>query len=238
MGKSLKMFLFILMVSLETVIDWVETKITKRFFSHGCVDKIYSVSIVVGSSDCNANCRHCGGRVLRKDNLSNIEGTIKGLKSALALCHQYGGWAISFTGSGEPTLSPEAVTETLKEIHALEDKGIVFPFMNLFTNGIELVNNPKMREYYLPLWKKLGLTAIALSIHDVDYETNKKIYNVTDKVYFPRLEEMIKVVKDAGLVPRITLLLHKGYCDNVKDYVRNLDALKGIYGHFLAPVRA
>lgn len=62
----------------------------------------------------------------------------------------------------------------------------------------------------------------------MDYETNRKIYNPKEGVNFPRLEEMIKVVKDAGLVPRITLLLHKGYCDNVKDYVRNLDVLKEI----------
>ena len=63
MKKSFKMILFILMVSMETVIDWIGTNIVQRFFSGGnCIEKIYSVSIVVGSSDCNANCRHCGGR--------------------------------------------------------------------------------------------------------------------------------------------------------------------------------
>lgn len=227
MKKCLKMALFVLMISIEAVIDWFNANVVKRFFSAGCVGKIYSVSILVGSGDCDANCRHCGGRYLRKDSLSREEGTIKGLKSALALCHQYGGWAISFTSSGEPLLSPEALTKTLTEIHALEDKGIVFSFINLFTNGIKLVD-PKVRNYYLPLWKKLGLTAVAVSLHDVDYETNRKVYNLPAGASFPRLEEMIKAIKDADLVPRITLLLHKGYCDNVKDYARNLDVLKGM----------
>jgi MoaA/NifB/PqqE/SkfB family radical SAM enzyme len=233
MKKAVKMTAFVLMAAMETVIDWINSNIVRRFLSSGCVEKIYSVSIVVGSSDCNANCRHCGGRVLRKDSLGREEGTTKGLKSALALCHKYGGWAVSLTGSGEPLLSPEAISKTLQEINSLEAKGIVFPFINLFTNGIELVNNPRMKEYYLPLWKQLGLTAVAISIHDVDYETNKRIYNVRKGVNFPRLEEMIKVVKDAGLVPRITLLLHKGYCDNVEDYVRNLDVLKKMGIHMV-----
>lgn len=222
-----KMVVFILLVSIENAVDWINHNIIKRFLSpNNRIDKIYSVSIIVGSNKCNANCGHCGGRSLRRDALDEKSGTIRGMKSALALCHKYGGWTISLTGSGEPTLSPDAVTETLKEINKLEGKGIVFPFINLFTNGIELVNNPKMREHYLPLWRDLGLTTIVISIHDVDYKRNKEAYSVGDNIKFPRPEEMIQVVKDAGLVLRVNLLLHKGYCDNLEDYKRNLNALK------------
>lgn len=231
--KYLKMVLFGLMILLETVIDWIKANVFRRFNPDNCVDKIYSVSILVGSEACNANCRHCGGRYLRKNALPGHEGTIKGLKSALALSSKYGGWAISFTGSGEPTLSPDAITKTLREIHNLEYRGIVFPFMNLFTNGIELVNNPDMRDHYLPLWKKLGLTAVAISIHDVDYDKNREAYNVGGEANFPRLEEIVQVVKNAGLVPRVTLLLNKGYCDNAEDYRRNLDALKAMGVHMV-----
>src|SRR3989339_389101 len=227
MKNFMKMIQFVLLISLETVVSRI-SGIIRRFTPNSCIDKIYSVSVVVGSNKCNANCRHCGGRVLRKDATDGQCGTIRGLKSALALCHKYGGWAVSFTGSGEPLLSPEAITATLTEINKLEDKGIVFPFLNLFTNGIELVNNPRMREYYLPLWKSLGLTAIAISIHDTDYAKNRQAYNVATGFNFPRLEEMIRVVKEADLVPRVTLLLNKGYCDNPADYRRNLDALKAL----------
>lgn len=229
--KPFKLALFVLVCVLEAAIEWIRSVF--RRFSSDCVDKIFSVSIVVGSEACNANCLHCGGRSLRKNALPGNEGTTKGLKSALALCSKYGGWAISLTGSGEPLCSPEAVTKTLEAISKLEDKGITFPFINMFTNGIDLVNNPEIRNHYLPLWQKLGLTAVAISIHDVDYEKNRRAYNVPDDFDFPRLEEMVKVVRDAGLAPRVTLLLHKGYCDNVDDYRRNLDVLKQMGVHMV-----
>ena len=216
---------FGLLLVIETVIDWIQ-HLVRRFNPNGCIDKIYSVSVVVGSDKCNAKCRHCGGRSLRADALPGDKGSISGLESALALCHQYGGWAVSLTGSGEPTLSPIAVTKTMQEIHRGKEMGIVFPFVNLFTNGFELVNNPLMRSHWLPLWKKLGLTAVAISIHDVDREVNRRGYNVGEDFNFPELADMVRVVREAGLVPRVTLLLNRGYCDNVADYRRNLDALK------------
>lgn len=33
----------------------------------GCIEKIYSVSALVGSNKCNANCAFCAARDLRKD---------------------------------------------------------------------------------------------------------------------------------------------------------------------------
>ncbi|MDD5251141.1 MAG: hypothetical protein PHT12_00735 [Patescibacteria group bacterium] len=225
----LKMVLFALMVALETVIDWIRTFI-RRWIVDTCVDKIYSISVVVGSGECNAKCRHCGGRFLRPGALSGVQGTIKGLESAIILCKQYGGWAISLTSSGEPLMSPDAVTETLREIDRLKRMGYGMAFVNLFTNGF-LLTDQRIREHYLPLWKSLGLTAVAISIHDVDYARNRECYNVADEVAIPTLAEMVGAVKDAGLVPRITLLLHRGYCDNPVDYQRNLDALRdlGVY---------
>jgi MoaA/NifB/PqqE/SkfB family radical SAM enzyme len=225
MRKYWMMILFIVSIFIETAVDWFDRNIVKRFLKTACVDKIYSVSVVVGSDQCNANCKHCGGKVLRHMALDANKGTVKNLKSALVLCHKYGGWTVSFTGSGEPLLSPDAITRTLEEVRDQEDKGIVFPFLNLFTNGIELVRNPRIKEFYLSKWRRMGLTSVVVSIHDVDHEKNAKAYGVSPKD-FPRLEEIIKTIRDADLTPRIVLLLNKGYCDNLNDFLRNLDAIK------------
>ena len=40
-----------------------------------CIDKIYSVSALVGSNACNANCAFCAARNLRKD-AANIDGGV------------------------------------------------------------------------------------------------------------------------------------------------------------------
>lgn len=234
--KYYKLPLFLLVSLIESICSILKI-ISNRFFG-ACVNKIYSVSILVGSEKCSQKCKHCGGAVLRDKALPGDQGTIKHLESTLSLCHKYGGWAVSLTGSGEPLESPEAVTKTLEEIHRLKSYGIHFPFINLFTNGFELVNNPKIKEYYLPLWKTLGLTAVAISIHDTNYMANCHAYNI-DQLFYdkkleiyelkvnypPTLEQMVKVVKNADLVPRITLLLNKGYCDNVVAYIRNLEHL-------------
>ena len=192
-----------------------------------CIEKIYSISVLVGRPICNAKCAHCAATGLRKQANIKDKGTVKNLKAALRLCHNYQGWSISLTSTGEPTLSPNSVTETLKEIDSLRKEGVSFPFVNLFTNGFEIVKNPKFRSHWLPLWKKLGLTAIAISIHSTDYKTNLIPYGVKpDKKEFPPLLKMIKIIKEADLTPRITLLLHKGYVDNAKKYKHTLNQLR------------
>ena len=225
MRKYLMMLIFILVIVIESVIDWLDHNVVKRFLKPACVDKIYSISVVVGSNECNANCEHCGGRILRHTALPKDRGTVKNLRFALALCHKYGGWAVSLTGSGEPLLSPDAITETLREIKIYADKGIIFASVNLFTNGIELVRNPKIKEYYLPLWKELGLTSIVVSIHSVRHESNAVAYRVNPRD-FPSLEKIISVIKEMNLLPRVVLLLHKGYCDSIDEYLYNLNRLK------------
>lgn len=70
-----------------------------------CIEKIYSVSALVGSSKCNANCSFCAARNLRQDAQSIMPVTFK---SAIKLSARYGGWSLSLTSSGEPTCSPDS----------------------------------------------------------------------------------------------------------------------------------
>lgn len=175
------------------------------------METIYSVSIMVGSAECNAKCNYCGGHSHRQDALPSNEGTLRNLRTALLLCHKSynGGWSISLTGSGEPTLSPVAVTKTLEGIYDLRKEGISFPTINLFTNGISIVNDPVMRTDWLPKWQNLGLTHVAISVHSTNLHANRQAYMLENDYPFPKLSEIIKVIRQAELTPRITLLLNK-----------------------------
>jgi hypothetical protein len=57
-----------------------------------CIEKIYSVSALVGSGKCNANCSFCAGKYLRKEAGTAHLNYIKNLESAIKLCAKYGGW--------------------------------------------------------------------------------------------------------------------------------------------------
>jgi hypothetical protein len=100
-------------------------------------------------------------------------------KPALELSARYGGWSLSLTGSGEPTCSPDAVTNALKEYSEVAAKGAYFPNVNLFTNGI-LLGDDEFCAKYLPVWKSLGLTAIAVSVHSV-FESEQAIRSLKVK---------------------------------------------------------
>lgn len=55
----------------------------------GCIEKIYSVSALVGSNKCNANCAFCAARDLRKDAVKD-DLMPHTFKSALKLSARYG----------------------------------------------------------------------------------------------------------------------------------------------------
>jgi len=104
-----------------------------------CIEKIYSVSALVGNGACNANCAFCAGKYLRKQAKHESELYLKNLESAIKLSARYGGWSLSLTSSGEPTCDPDAVTEALEVYQKCAKEGAYFPNVNLFTNAYFLV---------------------------------------------------------------------------------------------------
>ena len=68
----------------------------------GCIDKIYSVSALIGSGACNGNCPFCAGKYLRPQ--ADMYNSLfwKNYEAAIKLSARYGGWSLSLTGSGEP----------------------------------------------------------------------------------------------------------------------------------------
>ncbi|MEK6826998.1 MAG: radical SAM protein [Nanoarchaeota archaeon] len=170
-----------------------------------CIEKIYSVSALVGNGNCNANCNFCAGKYLRPQAKENPL-YYRNLEAAIKLSARYGGWSLSLTSSGEPTQDPVSLTKALEVYDKCAKQGAFFPNVNLFTNGINF-GDSSFCNYYLPIWRELGLTNIALSIHSVDEEGQAKAYNLEK---YPRLETIVKNIEENGVGVRGTLLLRKG----------------------------
>lgn len=190
----------------------------------GCIEKIYSVSALVGSSKCNANCAFCAARDLRKDAVKD-DLMPHTFKSALKLSARYGGWSLSLTGSGEPTCSPAAITNALKDYQEVANQGAYFPNVNLFTNGILLADD-YFCDTWLPEWKKLGLTAVAVSVHDTNEKNQAEAYGLKE---YPPFEKIFSNIRKHGLQCRATLLLRKGAIDNATAYEKAIKTLES-YG--------
>lgn len=186
-----------------------------------CIERIYSVSALVGNGACNGNCDFCAGKYLRPQ--AGGEGPLyyKSLEAAIKLSARYGGWSLSLTGSGEPTCDPEAVTRALEVYQKCAREGAYFPNVNLFTNGI-LFGDRKFCGEHLPLWRNLGLTNVALSIHAVDEKEQARAYNLSE---YPALEKIVENVRTQGVGIRGTLLLRKNGVDGPQKYEGAVHAL-------------
>lgn len=189
-----------------------------------CIEKIYSVSALVGDGRCNGNCKFCSGKYLRPQAKENPL-YYKNLESAIKLSARYGGWSLSLTGSGEPTCDPEAVTRALEVYKKCADQGAYFPNVNLFTNGI-LFGDAAFCKQWLPKWKELGLTNVAVSIHNPFFGGQAEAYGVKE---YPGLSELFKNIRDNGVGVRVTLLLQKGLVDCAKEYKESISLIKA-YG--------
>lgn len=190
-----------------------------------CIEKIYSVSALVGNGSCNANCEFCAGKYLRPQ--ANEDALYhKNLEAAIKLSARYGGWSLSLTSSGEPTCDPDALTRALKTYQKCAEQGAYFPNVNLFTNGIDF-GSPEFCKSYLGTWKQLGLTNVAVSVHSVDEKEQAKIYGLS---FYPKLETIAENIREQGVGVRATLLLRKNGVDNSRTYHESVDTLisKGI----------
>lgn len=190
-----------------------------------CIEKIYSVSALVGDGRCNGNCGFCAGKIYRKEAGEN-DNYYKNLEAAIKLSARYGGWSLSLTSSGEVTCDPDSLTRALGVYDKCAKEGAYFPNVNLFSNGI-LFGNPEFCEKYLPGWRKLGLNNVAISIHGVSEREQAEAYGLKS---YPPLERIVENIRAHGLGVRGTLLLRKGGVDNAAKYERAVHTLidKGI----------
>ena len=187
-----------------------------------CIEKIYSVSALVGDGSCNANCSFCAGKYLRPEAKDN-KIYDKNLESAIKLSARYGGWSLSLTSSGEPTCDPEALTKALEIYDSCRRQGAYFPNVNLFTNGV-LFGDKKFCEKYLDTWRELGLNNIAVSIHETQEDKQAQVYGLKD---YPDFKKIVANVEKYGIGVRGTLLLRKGGVDNSNKYEKAIKELIG-----------
>jgi hypothetical protein len=154
---------------------------------------------------------------------------IKNLESAIKLCAKYGGWSLSLTGSGEPTCDPEDVTEALRVYNKCANQGAYLPNVNLFSNGI-LLGDKDYCDKWLPIWRDLGLTNIAVSIHSVVNQYQAEAYGVNE---YPDFKDIINNIRSNGVGVRCTLLLNKKSkegCGTCNEYINDIGVLTGEYG--------
>jgi molybdenum cofactor biosynthesis enzyme MoaA len=174
-------------------------------------EKIDGISILVGTSACNANCKWCAGKQHRK-HAPQYDGMLdeSKLRDVLDYCYGLGCSYITLTGSGEPTLSPTTVTKALGIIHEYRHNGIVFDPVNLYTNGIRIGYDEQFCKTYLQKWKQLGLTSIYVSVYSSDEKLNAEAFGVAE---YPEFETIFRRVKKHNLILRVSVILKKGNTD-------------------------
>lgn len=186
-------------------------------------NKINSLSLFVGTGQCNAHCKHCAGVPLRKyapkeDGIINedlINNTIKN-------CYEQGARYLSISSSGEPTLSPLSITKTLELIYRKKEESIKFSPINLYSNGIKIGKDESFCNT-LSLWKDLNLTTIYLTIHNINEKENAKIYGIDN---YPSLNLIISRIHNANLLVRANLVLNKNTIDTLDKFVLTIENLR------------
>jgi len=188
------------------------------------MDKLTSLSLFVGTGQCNAHCSHCAGVPLRKyapkeDGVIDEELIYRTIKE----CHSQGARYLSISSSGEPTLSPLSVTKTLELIYGCREEGIEFKPINLYSNGIRIGEDKIFCDTYLPRWRRLGLTTVYVTVHDVDEKKNAMVYGIEN---YPSLELVLSRIHDAGLMIRANLVLSLNTVGTFDKFVPTVGHLK------------
>lgn len=144
--------------------------------------KIQTYSVVVGNEACNAKCPYCVSKMtgierIKKVNWRNFD---IGCKFARA----NGVSTVLLTGKGEPTLFPSLVSQYVKKSSEMG-----FSFIELQTNGYNLLSKEYEEQGYLQDWYTFGLTTVCLSIAHYDDDCNNSIFQ------FPKSLDIKAVIK-------------------------------------------
>lgn len=166
--------------------------------------KIQTMSVVVGSTACNAKCPFCVSKQTPTCEIPK-EPNWRNFGIALSLADKSGATTILLTGKGEPTLYPKLITDYLGW---MIQSGYHFPFIEMQTNGIRIGEGSV--DNYLNQWYDLGLTTVALSAVDIWGDKNRLIYGKE----YPDLKETVKILIGYGFTVRLSIMMLKGYVDS------------------------
>lgn len=174
------------------------------------------LTVFIGTGACDADCLHCAGRPYLGQGPQSDERLREVLRAGAA----QGACSLSLTGSGEPTLAPDAVTRTLT---LLNDEGLLYERVALYTNGIRIGSDEHFARTALPAWRRLGLTTLSVTAHGATREENARGYRVA---YYPPLQRIIARAHDAELTVRANLLLTERNCASFAEATTTIARLR------------
>lgn len=185
-----------------------------------------SLALIVGTAECNAACRHCAGIPLRSyapKNDGDIDEEL--IRRTVRRCYDAGARKLAINGSGEPTLSPLTITRLFELLKEMENEGIRFQSIHLYTNGIRIGEDEQFCNRYLKLWKDYGLDTIYVTVHDIDEKRNAAIYR-TKK--YPPLSLVFSRIHDTGMKVRANLVLSKDTIHTLERFICTVKYLSAI----------
>lgn len=185
--------------------------------------KAHTLSVVVGSSACNAKCPMCISKMTSPMLPAPVspDVLVRNLRKSCVLAAKYGVSTALITGKGEPTLYKDA----LKRMCAVLDE--YFPVIELQTNGYLLWRGAEGTRVYrsadLSDLYSHGLTTVSLSIaHHVD-DLNNEIFQFPTVL---KLREIIDHLHQCGFTVRLSCVLISGFIESIVDIARLVDFCK------------
>jgi molybdenum cofactor biosynthesis enzyme MoaA len=172
--------------------------------------RIQTFSIVAGTAACNARCGWCVAEMTPPNGVQMKEPEVnwRNFRKACLFAKSNGVTTVIITGKGEPALFPHQITEFLTR---MLDCGAEFPFVELQTNGIPLVQNKKARAA-LGDWYSLGLSTVIISVVHFDQERNRLHYVPYQERYID-LPGLIDDLHGRGFTVRLSVTMQRGDVD-------------------------
>jgi len=169
--------------------------------------QIQTFSVLAGTAVCEAKCPFCVSKMTPECGVTTQKTGINwdNFDDACRFAANGGVSTMLITGKGEPTLSPEHISEYI------ERGKKYFPFIELQTHGMnieELASNCTLQK-----WRELGLNTICVSCVHWLQERNKAIYSSN----YRDLEGVIFLIHHNKMSARLGCVGISGYVDNIKD---------------------
>lgn len=157
--------------------------------------QIQTLTIVTGTTECNANCPYCVSKMTPKHNIDTTKKICwRNFHKACRLAQIHNVSTVLFTGKGEPTLYPLEITDYLHEMGQYN-----FPMIELQTNGIRLEN---MDDRIWQSWYLKGLTTIAMSM--IPGRIISKVRKICDRIHSFGFSVRLNFIMSKNRISRFT----------------------------------
>ncbi len=180
--------------------------------------KISTLSIMVGSSACNLQCKYCISRATynidEKERLFVPQEPL--IAKAARVFNTVEGFTALITGKGEPTLVPhKKLTNLIQTLYKYT------PVVELQTNST-LLTDARVKDY-----AKAGLSAVAISCASNNDKFNHQIMNDGQGQPWSLAEKASLVIKN-NLILRLAVVATKGGVYDIDSFLNFIKWLKAL----------